>query len=141
MKRFIAAGATTLAVLSLAACSSGAGGSGGSAGGAQTTEEACDIIEASMVKLESELNEVGGDSEEQMNEMVIAAKNHLEKLNKEITNEEVAEVWAPISELQIQGLEAAAAGNTDELMAAYTELSEHYEAFDKVCPQGAAPQS
>lgn len=133
MKRLIAVSATVLAGLSLDACSSG-----GTANAEQTTEEACATIDASLTNLEGELSKMDGDSPEAMGEMVILAKDSLGKLDKELTNQEVRDAWQPIADLQIQGLEAAADEDTDALMAAYTQLADHYEEFNKVCPAEGA---
>lgn len=133
MKRLIAISATVLAGLSLAACSSG-GSQSGDSNAEQTPEQACAVIDASLTKLEGELAEMNGDSPEAMGEMVILAKNSLGELDKELTNQEVREAWQPIADLQIKGLEAASEEDTDALMAAYTELGEHAEAFNEVCP-------
>lgn len=138
MKKTYTLGLAVLAVaLPLSACS-GSTDKGSESGEAQTTEQACDIIYSGMQTLSDELAEVSsGDSGEDVQAMVEAADKSLDKLTSEVTNPEVKELWDPIAKLQREGLQAAADENQEELMAAYSEMSEKYEALTEVCPNVA----
>ncbi len=129
MKKILAAATATVAILSMAACSSG----GAQSGSAQTVDEACTTILASLDELSAEFADQTGESAEELGEMSIATKNHLNELDKKITNAEVREVWMPVSELQVKVMEAAAAEDQEAIMTAYTELSEKTPAFAEVC--------
>lgn len=134
MKKILAAATATVAILSMAACSSG----GAQSGSAQTVDEACTTILASLDELSAEFADKTGESAEELGEMSIATKNHLNELDKKITNAEVREVWMPVSELQVKVMEAAAAEDQEAIMTAYTELSEKTPAFAEVCAPEAA---
>ncbi|WP_099332642.1 hypothetical protein [Actinomyces minihominis] len=138
MKKLLAASAAAIAMLSLAACSTGGTSDQSGSAGPQTQEEACALIMSSMEELSVELNKFSGDSPEELHEMVIAAKNHLTKLDRELSNQTVKDVWEPISALQIEGLEAAANEDQDGLVSSYIAMSEQTETFLEVCP---APQA
>ena len=125
---------TTLSlVFLLGACSSSP-----TAGDApeQSVETACALIETSMADLAVDLQQ-GGDGEEDVQEMVDTALRYLDRLSTEVTNPQVAEVLAPIAELQKQGLVAAAEGDEEAAVGAYLEMTDAYAAFWELCPSGA----
>lgn len=150
--RLVAVGAVA-AALALSACSSGGGSAQSDADAKaeveapadQTVEQACDVIYTGMDALATELSTFDGTDEAQAQEMVDAAKVSLADLDAQVTNPEVLAVWMPISELQVQGLEAATAQDQEAIMEAYLAMNEKYEAFWAVCPQEEAqsvvPQS
>ncbi len=100
----------------------------------QSVETACALIETSMQELAVDMQE--NDEQEDVQEMVDAALRHLDALSAEVTNPEVAEAWAPISDLQKQGLVAAAEGDDEGAAAAYQQMADAYTDFWKICPSG-----
>ncbi len=87
--------------------------------------------------MEELAEQLEGYGEDQIDAMVETSNSHLDKLDSEVRNPEVAEVWEPISQLQRDALAAAAVGDKEGTIGAYLLMTESYETFWEVCPLDA----
>lgn len=149
-RRFAAVVIAAAALAGLTACTGSPAGTGGSAnssapaedgsgGGAQTTEEACQLVQDTITDATSEFEEATGEDPAAAAEAFQAAAQSIADASADVTNEEVAALLPPLQELferVAEVLPAIIDGDTSKLTEFEeigTDLQTSMQQFQELC--------